>query len=223
MEDEKRPKPDPETYRRFRELEKQMVPGEWDEEWVELYDAFDWSPELVKEGDKCGLKNSLGEVILPVEYDNLKLVDSAIVEKGDRIVAIKDGLWGVVIADGAGSWMVEPEFDYIGYPNDVTNVKKGDYWGVLNITTGEYLIPLECDRVFENNGLIFINGIGYYQKEGKIGIITEDGDITAAIFDAVNPTPSGLVKVSFNGLWGYIDENDQFTENPEDAAYCFDE
>ena len=223
MEDKKRPKPDPEVYRRFRELEKQMVPGEWDEEWVELYDAYDWSPELVKEGDNYGLKNLLGEVILPAEYDNLKLVGSVIVEKGDRIVAIKDGLWGVVIADGTGTWMVKPEFNYIGYPNDITNVQKGDHWGVLNITTGEYLIPPECDKIFETNGLIFINGIGYYQKKDKIGIITEDGDFTEAIFDAVGAVPTGWVEVSHNGQWGYIDENDQFTENPEDAAYCFDE
>lgn len=223
MEDKKRPKPGPEDYLRFRELEQQMVPGEWDEEWVELYDAYDWSPELVKEGDKCGLKNLLGEIILPAEYDNFKLMDSAIVEKGDRIVAIKDGRWGVVIADGTGTWLVEPEFDYIGYPNDLTNVKKGDHWGVLNITNGEYLIPPHCEKVFENNGLIFINGIGYYQKEGKIGIITEDSDITEAIFDAVDPTPSGWVKVLCDERWGYIDENDQFTERPEDAAYSFDE
>ena len=223
MEDVKRPKPGPEEYRRFRELERQMVPGEWDEEWVELYDAFDWTPELVKEGDKYGLKNLLGEVILPAEYDNLKLVASAIVEKGDRIVAIKDGRWGVVIADGEGTWLVEPEFDYIGYPNDVTNVQIGDHWGVLDITTGKYLVPPDCERIFENNGFIFRNGIGYYQKEGKMGVITEDGGVTEAIFDAVAPTPAGWVQVLHNGIWGYIDENDQFTEKDEDAAYSFDE
>lgn len=223
MEEEKRPKPSVENYNRFRELEKQMEPGEWNEEWMELYDAYDWSPELVKEGDKVGLKNLLGEVILPTEFENLKLVANTIVEKGDRIVAIQEGKWGVVIADGTGSWLVKPEYDYIGYPNDITNVKIGEKWGILNIATGEYLVPPECEQVFENNGFIFINGIGFFKIGEKLGIITEDGDRTEAVFEAVDPAPTGWVKVLHDGKWGFIDENDLFTEKIEDAAYCFDE
>ncbi len=223
MEDEKRPRPGPKEYQRFRELEQQMEPGEWNEEWMELYDAYNWSPELIKAGDKCGLKSLLGEVILPAEYDNVKLIDSTIVEKGDRIVAVQNSKWGVVIADGKGTWIVEPEFDFIGYPNDITSVQKGDKWGVLNISTGRFIVPLECDKVFDNNGFMFLNGIGYYMKDGKLGIITDEGDRTDALFDAVDPSPVGWVKVKYNNQWGFIDENDQFTDKPEDACYCFDE
>jgi hypothetical protein len=222
MEDELRPKPSPEEYHRFKELEKQMEPGEWNDEWMELYDARDWSPEIFKDGDKCGLKSALGEVILPAEYDNVKLLDSTIVENGDRVVAIQNGMWGVVIADGKGTWIVQPEFDYIGYPNDVTAVKKGDKWGVLNISRGKFIIPPECEMVFENNGFLFLNGIGTYLKNSKLGIITEEGDFTDAIFEAMDPNPQGLVKVRLNDQWGFIDEKDQFTEHMNMAAYCFD-
>lgn len=222
MEEEQRPKPSQEQYIRFKELEKQMEPGEWNDEWMELYDAYDWSPELIKEGEKCGLKTVLDEVILPVIYDNVKLMESTIVEKGDRVVAIQNEKWGVAIADGNGTWLVAPEYDYIGYPNDFTAVKKDDKWGVLNISNGEFLVPLECDTVFENNGFLFLNGIGSYVKDGRMGILTEDGDLTDAVFEAVDPTPSGLVKVKFEGEWGFIDEQDQFTEDMNRAAYCFD-
>jgi len=222
MEDEQRPKPTKEQYLRFKELEKEMEPGEWNDEWMELYDACDWSPELIKKGEKLGLKNALGEVILPEAYDNIKLMESTIVEKGERVVVIQDKKWGVVIADGNGTQIVEPQFDYIGYPNDLTVVKKGDKWGVLNISSGEYFLPPECDMVFENNGFIFLNGIASYVKDSKLGIFTEEGDLTDAIFEAMDPNPTGLVKVKFEGQWGFIDEHDRFTQDVNQAAYCFD-
>jgi hypothetical protein len=183
MEDKKRPKPSKEQYLRFKELEKHMEPGEWNAEWMELYDACDWSPELIKEEEKCGLRTALGEEILPVAYDNIKLMESTMVEKGERVVVVQEDKWGVAIADGSGTWLVEPEFDYIGYPNDVTAVKKGDKWGVLNILSGDYLVQAECDMVFESNGFLFLNGIGSYMKDSKLGIITEEGDLTDAIFE----------------------------------------
>jgi len=56
------------------------------------------------------------------------------------------------------------------------------------------------------------------------GIITEHGRFTEAIFKDVEGEPEGLVKVKFNGQWGFIGKNDTFTTREDEAEYeyCMD-
>ena len=142
--------------------------------------------------------------------------------KGVRVVVEVNGKFGVVIADGIGTCLIEPEYDFIGYPNDIVHVCKNGLWGVLNIATGEYLIPPDCESVSNDNGFMFTNGIGYYEKAGKLGVIRDDGAFTEAIYDEVDGFPDEVVKVKLNGQWGYIDENKKFTTDEDSASFYFD-
>jgi len=56
------------------------------------------------------------------------------------------------------------------------------------------------------------------------GIITEHGRFTEAIFKDVEGEPEGLVKVKFNGQWGFIGKNITFTTREDEAEYeyCMD-
>ncbi len=222
MENEKLPKPSPADLQRLRELEQQED-GNWSTEYEELWNAFDWKPELILEGGKCGLKSLLGELILPVNFEDVKLLSATIVEKGDRIVAQQNGKWGVVLADGDGTWLVKPEFDYIGYPNNITHVQKDGKWGVIDISKNEFLIQPECEYVNDDNGFMFINGISIYEKDGKTGVITSYGAFTEPIFEEVEFDPEGPVKVMYDGKRGFITEDSRFMEDEDEAGYCFED
>lgn len=188
-------------------------------EYLEFLNQFDWGGELFMDGELCGLKNALGEVMLAPAFEDMKLMTQRDIKKGDRIVAQQNGKWGVVLADGVGTWLVGPEYDTVGYPNDLTYVCKDCKWGVLNLTTLSFLIPVECDKIYADSGFMFTNGIGYYEKDGKTGVISASGEFTGAIFDEVDGDPDGFVKVKYNGEWGFINEENEFTTDEEEAYY----
>ena len=220
MENNERPKPSAADLLRLKELEKQQGGGGWSDEYVDLWNEFDWSPAVIREGDKCGLKNAFGEMILPVEFEDVKLLSSTPVEIGDRVVACKDGKWGVALADMKGTWLIRPEFDYIGYPNDITHVRKDGLWGIMDISRGEYLVAPECEYVDDYNGFMFVNGVCSFKKNGLWGVMVADGSSTDAVFEDIDMEPDEWVKVKLNGEWGFIDEDNQFTLDEEAAYYA---
>ena len=213
----KLPRPTRADYEKRKKLEERDKDG-WSDELVDLMNAFDWTTRSFGKGKKWGLKNPLGEVILEPGYENFMMLTPSDLKTGDRVVAMKNGLWGVLLIDGPGTWLIEPEYDYIGYPNDITHVRKGNKWGVLNLDKKEFLIPLECDHIDSDKGFMFINGIGAYERDGKCGIITHYGAFTEAIFDEAELIPEEWVKVKFEGQWGYLDEELKFTLDEDEAG-----
>ncbi|MGE5406610.1 MAG: WG repeat-containing protein [Methanosarcina sp.] len=217
-------------YEKREQLEKALNENwseEINDEHLELLESLDWDTELIHEGKKCGLKTVLNEIVLPPVFDDLRLMTGTSgkyyeVHMDQRVVAMKDGKWGVVIADGNGTWIVDPVYDYMGYPNDLTHVCKDGKWGVLNIPEKAFLIEPVCEEVADNSGFLFCNGIGFYKKDGKYGIIEEGGNFTPAIFEDYEGVPEGAVKVKYNGEWGYADQKGQFTTDHDASAYWFD-
>ena len=189
------------------------------DEYLEFMNSIDWSAEIFTVDDKHGLKTALGEVILPPIFEDIHVFTFIDYNKGKLVTAAVNGKYGVVKADGVGTWIIEPNFDYIGIPNSLTHVYINNKWGVIKLPSGEYLIPPECDSVSRNNGFLFVNDVAIYEKDGKTGVITSDGHFSAPEFDEVEWWDDGAVKVKLNGEWGYIDENDQFTTNEDEAYY----
>lgn len=214
----KKPKPTPADYKKREELERKDFAGV---EHNEFMAAFDWETELFEKDGKYGLRTALGEEIVPPAFEDFRLLRPAELEHGDRVVAQHNGKWGVLIADGRGAWLVEPEYDYIGYPNNLAPACIGEKWGVINIPANKSLIPIECDMVHVDHGFLFINGIGSYEKDGKTGIIREDGAFTEAIFEDTDLDFEGALKVKLNGEWGFINEHGTFTTDEEDDRWCF--
>ena len=177
---------------------------------------------VIFEDGLVGLKTEEGEVILPSIFDDIYKISPDFPSKGDRLVVKQNGKWGVIEADGKGAWIINPEYEYIGYPNRITHVRKDDKWGVLDIEKDEYLIKPECDLIHDTDGFMFNNGIGVYEKNGRIGIVTEYGNFTDAIFEDLDGDPDGLVEVKFEGEWGFIDENNSFTVDEEEAYYSYE-
>jgi len=89
---------------------------------------------------KVGLYKPTGEVILPIQYDDLHLYDlSWFALNPNAIIATKDGLVGMI--NSAGDTIVP--FEYNGLETDYlapNNYNKLDYIETLKINDGEYTI-----------------------------------------------------------------------------------
>lgn len=215
----KLPRPTAADYLKREELENTRLGSN---EHLQFLNSLDWSPELFEESGKNGLKNAMGEVIVPPLFEDFMTLGNHEIDKGEPVSTQANGKWGVVLADGKGTWLVEPEYDYIGYPNRLTHVLKEGKWGVLDIATNEFIVPLECDKVVDHDGFLFMNDIGIFMKDGKYGLVTPEGRVTRAIFDDIVDDCEGWVEVQYNGEWGYINEQGEFTDDMEQAFYAYD-
>lgn len=225
----KLPRPGPAEYAKRAELERRLQDS-WSEkinsEYMGFMNAFDWDTDVIMRKGRYGLKTALGEIILPPLFENLKLLSSrrgkaGELKKGDRVVACMNGKWGVLAADGKGTWIIEPEYDYIGFPNNITHFLKDGKWSVIKIPTRECLVK-DCDEVPAWNGFMFMNRVGTYKKNGKWGVIMDWGAMTKPVFDEVGgDTDDGPVEVKYKGKKGYINKKNEFTEDEEDAFYRY--
>lgn len=212
MENNKLPKPSQAQYAKF--IEEGLNSD------LDFLNAYDWSTELVEQNGKYGLVNCIGEQLLTPNFENFQMMSGHDMKIGDRVVAQLNGKWGIVTLDGgAGTWVVEPEYDYIGYPNNITSFKKDNKWGVMNIATKEWILPLVCDKIYGSNGFLFVNGIGVYEIAGKSGLILENGEFTQAIYDEIDLVAEEFSKARIGELWGYIAKDGQLVQDPDEAYF----
>lgn len=231
MEETKKTKATPADFENREKLTatlKEKWSDEVNDELMRMMNSLDWDTEIIYDGDKCGLKNWKGEILLPPVFEDFGLLTGSSgkyreMYSGEKVSAKKDGKWGVVIADGNGMWAVDPVYDSIGYPRGLTYVCLGGKWGVLNIPEGKYLIEPVCDSVVVYDGFLFCNGIGFYSKDGKYGVIGSWGSFTDAIFDDYEGAPEGAVKVMYKGEWGFVTEEGSFALEMDEAYYYYDE
>jgi hypothetical protein len=186
---------------------------------INFMNQFDWSSEVIEEDGQYGLKNCFGELLTPIAFEDFQLLTHEVLTKTSRVVAQKDGKWGVLITDGSENWLVQPEYEEIGFPNVLTTVKKDGKMGVLNIATGEFLIPCENDHIYTAMGMLFNNGIAIYEKDGLSGIINEEGEYTEPIFDEVDLEGNGNIRVRQNDIWGYANEEGKLTLDPDESWF----
>jgi len=229
MGNNKKPKATPADFENREKLTatlKEKWSDEVNDELMRMMNSLDWDTEIIYDGDKCGLKNWRGEILLSPVFEDFGLLTGLAgkyreMYKGERVSAKKDGKWGVVITDGTGTWIVDPVYDSIGYPTNLTYVCLDGKWGVFNIPECRYLIDPACDSVVDNDGFLFSNGIGFYRKDGKYGVIGSWGSFTEPIFDDYEGAPEDAVKVMYKGEWGYVTEEGAFTTEMDLAYYYF--
>ena len=219
MEQEKYPRPSQTEWEKYWEFVNND--DIFSEEFLMLCETYDWSPEYAIKDGKYGVRTANGEIVLQPDYDDLYLYDLLL--KDSLVTVKKNGKWGIVKADGIGTWVVEPQFDDIGFPLPLTLVKSNDRWGVYDIEKKEYFIPPECEDFNDYlMGRVFANEVALCYKDGKYGVATSYGIYTGAIFEEVNRNEDGLVEVKLNGTWGWINEDGLFTTD-EDEAYVYEE
>ena len=190
------------------------------DDYHNLYNAFDWSAEVYEENGNYGLKNCLGEILIKPHYQNFMLLSGFDIKMGSKVVTQINNKWGILIADGEGLWMTEPDYDYIGYPNNITYLCKNGKWGVMNLNTREWILPLNCDSLSHENGFLFSNGIAFYELNGKHGILLINGEFTQPVFDEIDHEINYAVKVRIGNKWGYADKSGQLVDDIDEAYFC---
>lgn len=215
MDEKKLPRPAESDWEKYWDL---IENGDTlSEEFRKLDNSFDWLPEMTGENGKYGIRLAYGEVIVPPVFDNLRM--PFFVRKGDLVSVEKDGKWGIIVADGKGTWEVRPRFDHVYHPDSLALVREGDHYGIYDIEKKEYFIPPECDAFDVNPlDLAFTNGIAICEKDGKFGVAAYEGIYTGALFERVDTDPFGYITVKYQGAWGWLDEKGRFTANDEEAA-----
>ena len=225
MTKDKKPKPTKAIYDERINLQQQLN-VEWNDDLsdqhLNILNNYDWTTSVFQEGDKYGLKMWDDTILLPAIFDNFRTLTSEELHFGDKVVANLNGKEGVVLPKENGwRWLLNSEFDYITYPNDIVAVKKGEKWGIYCFNKTNYLIPIECEEITLHSGFLFMNGIGEFKKDGLWGIISDSGEYTEAIYSEVEEDIEGPVKVKLGEKWGYVKEDLTFSENEDDAYFWY--
>lgn len=154
-----------------------------------------WKELLPIQGNgKWGLMDSLGNWLMPMEYELIRVVDDErrwvkteeglydvnkkklllkdvenVWEAGDNLYwAQKDGKYGLI--DTLGRWMVEPRYDYCShYSEGLAVVENGRKSGYID-TLGREMVPLKYYVARK-----FSNGLAPVRMGGKWGYIDKSG------------------------------------------------
>lgn len=212
MEKEQKPKATQKEFDQLVKLEEMDA--------LDFINSYRWYPEIVYEGDKCGIVSVLGKVVLPTEFEDIKFFASAI-EKQSVATAQKNGKWGLV-KTYTGESVTGFIYDYMPpvSANIIPGMKNGKWWYIKN--TGELFTPMEFDMIFTDNGVSFMNGISIFKKDGRYGV-TDGLEISKPVFDEIDIVElDEFISGTRDGIRGYIDQEGEFTADEEKAYWIGD-
>lgn len=189
---------------------------------------------VAKKNNKCGLIGSNGEIILPIEYDEIGKFES-----NDRAIAKKNGLYGII--NNRGKEQIPFEYSSITTYHFDGNyvVEKNGKYGIIKKEPLETIIPLDYDDlevcfydethfIVKENGKYGIidknlkiivpleydrisNWVEYGPEEhfivknGKEGLISREGRIVIPpVYDKIYVDNGTLIKVKNDGVYGTI-------------------
>jgi hypothetical protein len=190
---------------------------------------------IIKQNEKFGCINELGDTIIPfiydaiepfkqgialVEKDNffgyLKLTGEAITNfefddaenfNEDRAVVNKKG--HVYVIDRLGN-TISSNYDVISdYNEGLAIVKKNNFYGAIN-KSGKIEIPIQYQRMGE-----FVNGMCFAQKNEVYGYIDKNGyTLVPFIFDWAENFKNGFARVKKDNRYGVINQDGQYVLLP---------
>jgi hypothetical protein len=151
---------------------------------------------------KCGFVNINGEVVIPLEYDDVQWFNNGLAP------VKKDGKWGVINTNG--DTVIPFEYESISsFYDDTTFANQDGKMGIIN-KNNEIVIPFEYDWISWTRN----PDLAVARKDGKQGIINSNGDVIIPIeYTNVEYAGEGLIAVQtgdFNtGKWGYLNLNNE--------------
>jgi hypothetical protein len=211
-----RQKPSQEIISRFEELNNASTKNY--EELFALIDGYDWRDEIFEEGGKHGTKNVKGEVVVPAIYDGFYTIENFF-QPSLPVVAIKDGLCGLVKRDGEGTPMSEFAHSYMGRIFDTpvyTAVKPGDDNHFALSVMGEVITPYEIEKHYQPS-----DGCVILEANGKYGILALDQGYVyiSPEYDEIHDQGYGedflFIK---DGVEGYVTLNGEFVSKERYAG-----
>jgi hypothetical protein len=215
--EEVKKKPTKADYEKYLQIMKQPT---WPHEEIGFLNEYDFGITIFEVAGNYGIKNCIDEILVSAKFEHLYTFSFKEYKEGDLLAVMFGKKWGMIRIGDENKWVLEPVYDYIGFPNAITFVKKDNKYGVINLNWMEFIIPIGLDFVTSENGLMFCNGISTYGKGGKEGVIMDNGEFTEAIFDEIEvPEMGQLIQVRIGEEWGGIDNKGLFTDDLDEAYY----
>ncbi len=162
---------------------------------TDLYDDYDWFDTEFEENGKKGLHNVKGEVVVPALYDSFVEYPAYYIDD-TNVVAMKDGLCGIVKRDGTGAPVTAFEYadiQSIPYTHCFFVSKPEDPKHYAVMMSGQIFTPFEitaftepCDGWFgvrkgDKKGLFSLGTLDYVSPE--YDEIYDEGDGSFIIFE----------------------------------------
>ena len=168
---------------------------------------------------KMGLQLSIvGMDLIPPRYEELAEID----DYGSVFCYKQNGKYGLVLPDGKGTELCPPlydEIEKIDYRYGYLLVRIGQKWGIANYDKVDFPTHLEYDDLIKRERSC---GCEFLIKKGdKLGVFIDD-HIVPPVYDGVFvPEVFGWVRVLRNGEWGYLDVDNEFTADVNEAYLCY--
>lgn len=149
----------------------------------------------VRRGDRWGLIERTGGVLLPLSYEAISFYsDKALMVK-------KDGKFGLVSV--TGQELVAPQYENIGrFRRGYATFQSGGKWGALD-NLGKEIVAAQYEGIGGvTDDLVIV------RRDGKWGAVTPAGiEVFAAKYDQVGRFVDGVAQVRMGKQWGLIDTN----------------
>ena len=150
--------------------------------------------EAVSLNGKWGFANSVKEIVIPCEYDEV------LGFSGGFAAVRNDGKWGFVNAKGE---TLKPcKYEAVqDFSEGLAVIKMYGKWGVIN-AKGDVVESCKYD-----NAGSFSNGFAKVEKDGLWGFINTKGKLAIpCLYDDALDFLEGKAKVKKGDIWGYVDK-----------------
>lgn len=203
----------PEQIREFRNMVENLSYKD-NVDKVNLFMAeYNTMCTMFVEDGKTGVKDVLGEVLVPAVFDEIVGVFDDI-NRDFAVAVINDGKYGLVKQDGKGTMLAECIYDNIHLHCCCYYAVKDGKQGLYNFS-GKLLVPVMADKVYEP-----WNGLLVYEVDGKFGFSMSGTDlVTEAVYEAYEIDGNEDLIVTLDGKKGFLDEQGNFTEDEDEAWF----
>jgi hypothetical protein len=185
------------------------------EENIRIENEYDWIDKPFVVNGKTGIKDVLGNIIIPAVFDNY--VETYHLFGRPSTIPMKRGeKCGLVKTDGSGNSISDFVYDDIHKFTNLYVVKKENKYGFSQFD-GREIMPCIADKVADADCCNFAT----FQVGNQYGFIDNICfSVIPAIFDEYQPIETeDYIHVEKDGQWGYIAEDGSFTTDQDNAYW----
>lgn len=192
----------------------------WTDLWCEAeeYESLSNYNRILKGDGKEGIINDFfNHCLVPPIFD--QVVSS--IGCGHHYIVVNDGKYGIVDDRGKGHLVCPCMYDCIEHLqefSDLLKIEQNGKYGILEVygnLAEETVAPLYDDIQSSEGGFVLL------KKDHKFGLYKYGYLLEPAYERIFVPSILGWVKVQKDGVWGYIDVDNEFTEDMSKAYLCY--
>ena len=166
----------------------------------------------VKVGNKSGVINDSGELVIPIIYDvinNLRYTEELFLLKFGEAYGL---------ANGQGK-TTGPIFEYIdlrNYPDDLFRVKLNGKWIFINSKLEKVPAPAGVDPLYDDIIQTLDRDISVVREDGKYGLMNANEEfLIPCIYESLNWSDAiQCAEVRLNGKCGVVDKHGKYLIEP---------